>query len=82
MERKSGMPIDKQGILDDIFPELAKSGEEDKELSHKEVTKKSDKVWSEEDEIILNGIIDDFGDGKTSNMLQELWLKSIKDRMQ
>lgn len=47
------------------------------ELSHKE-----DQGWSEEDEEILNGIIDDFGDGRTSSMLQELWLKSIKDRIQ
>lgn len=53
-----------------------------KELSQISVTKKSDKVWSEDDEIILNGIIDDFGDGKTSSMLQESWLKSIKDRIQ
>lgn len=35
-------------------------------------------AWSEEDEKMLNSIIEDFGDGKTSNMLQESWLKSLR----
>ena len=38
------------------------------------------KGWSEKDEKMLNSIIEDFGDGKTSNMLQEYWLKSLKQR--
>ena len=29
---KSGMPKDKQGILDDIFPELAESESEDERI--------------------------------------------------
>lgn len=54
------------------------------ELSHKEVTKKSeqDSKWSEDDEEMLNCIIDDFGAGRTYSMLQKSWLKSIKDRIQ
>lgn len=39
-------------------------------------------AWSEEDEKMLNSIIEDFGDGKTSNMLQEYFLKTLKDRVQ
>lgn len=38
-------------------------------------------AWSEEDEKMLNSIIEDFGDGKTSNVLQEYWLKSLKERI-
>lgn len=38
--------------------------------------------WSEEDEKMLNSIIENFGDGKTSNMLQEYWLKSLKPQKQ
>ena len=38
--------------------------------------------WSEEDERMLSNIIEDFGNGKTSNILQEYWLKILKKRME
>jgi hypothetical protein len=37
--------------------------------------------WSEEDEKMLNRIIEDFSDGKVSNILEVYWLKSIKQRI-
>ena len=37
--------------------------------------------WSEEDEKMLNRIIEDFSDGKVSNILEIYWLKSIKQRI-
>ena len=38
-------------------------------------------AWSEEDEKMLNRIIEDFSDGKVSNILEVYWLKSIKQRI-
>ena len=37
--------------------------------------------WSTEDEKMLNRIIEDFSDGKVSNILEVYWLKSIKQRI-
>lgn len=65
---------------------------EKKELSHKEVTKKSeqDSKWSEEDDKILCGVIDEIQANKSEAPEYDLkiydkflsWLKSIKDRVQ
>lgn len=50
------------------------------DFDKKELKKSEQKSaeWSEEDEKMLNSIIEDFGDGKTSNILQEYWLKSLR----
>ena len=65
-----------------LFQKMHESGYE-WDAEKKELKKiKKNTAWSEEDEKMLNSIIEDFGDGKTSNMLQEYWLKSLKDRVQ
>lgn len=71
--------------------EPAESGEEDKQLTHKEVTKKSDKVWSEEDEIGFGDTLWAINKARTISENEndmgnlwyaENWLKNIKGRLQ
>lgn len=69
---------------------ISNGGDFEPELSHKEVTKKSDKVWNEDDEKNLQGVIDEIQANKSSAPEYDLktydkflsWLKSIKNRVQ
>ena len=69
--------LEKQKAINDTDEDIVEASRDASVLDM--IEPKSD--WGEEDEKMLNSIIEDFGDGKTSNMLQEYWLKSLKQRI-
>lgn len=75
-------------LLTQLFQKMEEAGyvwdAEKKELSHKEVTKKSEQEWTEEDDELLGDVItachEYYGDFEPWPKINS-WLKSLEQRM-